>query len=73
MKITDKFLSVIEASEYLKERGIELKPGTLRTKIRKQELPYYALGRPKFKSSDLDRYIESKRVRANRWPDRKAM
>lgn len=66
--MNDKFLSVKQASEFLCERGIELKPASLRKKLQRRELPFYALGRPRLKESDLMQYIESKRIRARRWP-----
>lgn len=48
-----------EAAEYL---GIE--PGTLRKWVQAKRIPYYSLGRPKFKRAELDRFIERHRVAA---------
>ncbi|HBR16822.1 MAG TPA: hypothetical protein DD725_04320 [Deltaproteobacteria bacterium] len=66
-----EFLSVKQAIEYLASKGLELKPGTLRRKIQKREIPYYALGRPKLKRNDLDNWIESRHTRARIWPGRR--
>jgi len=44
----------------------------IRKKIQKREIPYYDLGRPKLKVSDLDKFIETKKVKAERWPSRRA-
>lgn len=66
-----KLLSIAEASEYLlKEHGVSLKPGSLRKKIQKKEIPYYDLGRPKLKISDLEKFIETKRRKAETWPQK---
>ena len=68
-----EFLSIKQASEYLIAKGFEMKPATLRKKIQKGEIPYYDVGRPKLKWSDLNNFIESKRVRARKWPERRAI
>ena len=65
-----EFLSIKQASEYLISKGFEMKPATLRKKIQKREIPYYDIGRPKLKMSDLNNVIESKRIRARIWPKR---
>jgi len=67
----DKLMSIAEASAYLQQRGLNLKPSTLRKKIQRKEIPYYAMGRPKLKMADLERYIESKRVKVDRWPSQR--
>ncbi len=66
-----EFLSIKQASEYLILKGLEMKPATLRKKIQKREIPFYNIGRPKLKLNDLNNFIESKRVRARRWPARR--
>ena len=68
-----EFLSIKQASEYLILKGFEMKPATLRKKIQKREIPYYDIGRPKLKLNDLNNFIESKRVRARKWPERRAI
>lgn len=35
-----------------------IKPGTLRQWVQKRRISYVALGRPKFRKADLDRFIE---------------
>lgn len=50
-------ISLKEAAEYL---GI--KPCTLRGWVQKKRISYYAMGRPKFKKADLDRFIEQHKV-----------
>ena len=62
-----ELLSIKQASEYLIAKGFEMKPATLRKKIQRWEIPFYDIGRPKLKRSDLDRWIESRRTRARRW------
>lgn len=66
----DKFLSLEEASVFMRDKGIDLKPSTLRKKAQGKQIPCYRIGKLMFKAADLDSYIESKRIAANRWPGR---
>ena len=68
-----EFLSIKQASEYLIAKGFEMKPATLRKKIQRWEIPFYDIGRPKLRLNDLNHFIESKRVRARKWPERRAI
>lgn len=67
----DKFLTLTEASGFLREKGIVMQPVTLRKKAQHKEIPHYRMGKLLFKTSDLDKYIESKKVAVNRWPGRR--
>ena len=54
-KVTDNYISVEEAAEYL---GI--KPVTLRTWIKKTDIPTRKIGKQwKFKRSELDEWVNS--------------
>lgn len=57
----DSLISLTDAAKVL---GI--KPGTLRKWIQKKQISYYPMGKPKFKLSDLERFIELHRVQAVR-------
>lgn len=57
----DGLISLTDAAKVL-----AVKPETLRKWVQKKQISYYDLGKPKFKRTDLERFIELHRVQAVR-------